>query len=91
MSHRRKGNGHNGHGGRVIQGDVVEFDVIAPADGDPYEGSCNRCARQGQCERGEGVALMVAAMREKAVSEGRTPGEMVSGCDEFQEAIDNSK
>lgn len=83
MSHRRKGNGHNGHGGGVIQGDLVEFDVTAPAGADPYEGSCNRCARQGQCGRGD-VVEMVAAMRQKAIAEGRIPGEMVAGCDEFE-------
>ena len=88
MSHRRKGNGHNGHG-RVIQGDLIEFDMVALAGADPYEGSCGRCAKQGRCDRGEEVAAMVARMREKAVAEGRIPGEMISGCDEFEsKAID---
>lgn len=88
MSHRRKGNGHNGHW-RVIQGDLIEFDMVAPAGVDPYRASCARCARQGRCARGEEVAAMVARMREKAVAEGRIPGEMISGCDEFEsKAID---
>jgi len=80
----RKGNGRNGHGTGVREKLLdFEFDVPASAGVDWRARSCERCGRQGHCEHGEDVALMIARDREKIIVEGREPGELIGSCYEF--------